>query len=465
MRISRGAAALTAAAVMLAGCGAGGTEAKLKELGKDEKATIKVVSTTDERMFSQQYGQLFSVKYPNIDIQYVSTQGVIKYGPDTDFNKEYEKFLDEQKPDVLILSMDLYERMADSGKLYDLEPVIRQDKFDLSGILPAVLDTIKSRSGGKLYGLAPSFNSQALFYNKSLFDKNGVPYPKDEMSWEELLDLARRFPTTGDDATRAYGFGLGNLDSLYRLVTMIGTTKGLNFVDPDSLTMTMKTDGWKQAAQLGLDAYKSKAVYRQNPNQQFRGGTMEDFYRQDPFIGGRVAMMISGTYYLDSLRQAKTALRDDMPQWDLVTVPVDAGNPGTTASLSVNQIFAVNAQSPNVRAAWEFVKYINDNEYARVTSKTPAFGSITSRASYLKDTEGRNIEAFYKIKGNSAAFNKAMANIPPAFIGQLYGIAEAEFKEALEGRKTIDEALQAIQEKGQIELTKAKQAEEQKKKG
>lgn len=465
MRISSAIGGLVAAAIGLAGCEMGGSEAKLKELGKDEKATIKVVSTIDERMFSQQYGQLFLVKYPNIDIQYVSTQGIVKYGPDTDFNKEYEKFIDEQKPDVMILSTDLYEKMAENGKLYDLEPVIRQDKFDLQGILPSVVDTIKSRSGGKLHGLSPNFSSQALFYNKTLFDKHGIPYPKDEMTWEELFELARRFPTTGDETSRAYGFSMGNMDSLFRLVLMIGTTKGFNFVDPSSLTMTIKTDGWKQAAQLGLDAFRSKAVHRPNPQQPFRGGTIEEFYKQDPFIGGKAAMIMKGTFELENMRQAKATLRDQMPEWDLVTLPVDPANPGMTSTLTVNQIFAVNAQSPNIRAAWEFVKYINSDEYARVTSKTPALGNLTTRTSYLKDTEGRNIAAFYKIKGNNAALSKAMSNIPQTFIGQLYANAEAEFKDALDGKKTIDEALQSIQDKGQAELTKAKQAEEQKKQG
>jgi len=59
--------------------------------------------------------------------------------------------------------------------------------------------------GGKLYGLAPTFNSKALFYNVDLFGEYGIDPPTDSMSWEEVLNLARRFPKDGDPETKAYG--------------------------------------------------------------------------------------------------------------------------------------------------------------------------------------------------------------------------------------------------------------------
>ncbi|WP_147433542.1 ABC transporter substrate-binding protein [Paenibacillus ginsengarvi] len=448
---------------MLAGCGVGGNaEAKLKELGKDEQATIKVMSMYDERMFYQQFGALFSAKYPNIDVQVVSTQGAIKFTPDTDYNKEITKFIDEQKPDVLILTLDQYEKMAGEGRLYELDSVIKQDKFDIAGILPSVLGAIKSRSGEKLYGLAPGFSAQALFYNKTLFTAQGVPLPQDEMTWEQVLELARRFPNAGNDASRPYGISLGTGDSLFRFIMMLGQTKGLNFVDASTMTMTMKSEGWKKVAQQSLDAFKSKAIYQSK--DQFRSGTMEEYYKQEPFIGGKVAMTLNGAYYLDTLKQAKTALKDGMPQWDLVSYPAEPGNPDSQSTITVTQIFAVNGQSPSVRAAWEFVKYINSDEFARVTSKAPTMGNFPSRTTYMKDAEGHNLEAFYKGKGNSAALGKSLAGVPESFVGQLYGIAEQQFKDAMDGKITLDEALQAIQDKGQAALTKAKQEEEQKKK-
>ncbi|PYI56349.1 ABC transporter substrate-binding protein [Paenibacillus flagellatus] len=463
----RACAVLLAGTMALAGCnGPAGTPAKdeLKALGKDEKATIKVMTNQDERFFYQTYGALFSAKYPNIDIEVASLQGVIKYDANTDINKEYEKFIDEKKPDVLLLMPDLYEKLAGSGRLYALDSVIAQDKFDLGGIMPAVLESIKSRSGGKLYGLAPGFSAQAIFYNKTMFESNGVPFPKDEMSWEELFELARRFPTTGDEKTRIYGFGANAYSAdLFQYVRMIGETKGLRYADPDTAQVTIHTDAWKQAAQLALDTMKAGALYSPDPEKQFRGGMIEDYYKSDPFIGGKVAMMIGGNYMMDSLKQAKSYLKENTPEWDLVTVPVDPNSPGTAASLYVGQIFAVNAQSPNLRAAWEFVKYINDNEFARVTSKaSTGMGEMTVRTAYLPNAEGRNVAAFSKLSGDASQANRSLAKLPPSFFQSFSGIAEQELKSALDGKQTVDDALKHIQEKGQEALLKAKQEEEAK---
>ncbi|WP_158606541.1 ABC transporter substrate-binding protein [Paenibacillus ginsengarvi] len=456
-----GTAALTAGTALLAGCdAAGGDEKKLMQLGQEEQATIKVMSMFDESYFFQLYGALFSAKYPNIDIQVASTQGAISYGPDTDYNKQLYRFIDEQKPDVLLLTLDQYEKMAEEGRLYELDSVIKQDKFDVDGILPSVIETIKSRSGARLYGLAPGFSSQALFYNKTLFDSLGVPPPQDGMTWEQTIELAKRFGLAGNGSSRPSGLSLDSGDSVFRFIQMLGATKGLSYIDPAGATLTIKSDGWKRSAQLALDAFKSKAIYRSD--QQFLGGTMEDYYKQDPFIGGKTAMSISGAYFIDSLKQAKALLKE-MPEWDLVSLPADPGNPESLSTISVNQIFAVNAQSANPRAAWEFVKYVGGDEYARVTSKSSVMGNLSSRVAYVKDPEGRNIEAFFKGKGGTSSASKALSNVPNSFIEQLHPIAEAEFQEVLDGKKSVDDALQAIQDKGQAELTKAKQAQERSK--
>lgn len=175
-RIRKGLTAGLSLAVLLTGCTSGGAGDKpsktLKELGKDEKASIKVVYW-DKNYFFQKYGNLFSAKFPNIDVQVVSMQGMIR-DPNKDMNKEFQKLIDDEKPDVLMFqSSDLFERWANDGKLYQLDDVIRQDKFDVENILPSVIEQIKAKGNGNIYGLAPFFYSQALFYNKDLFEKYG----------------------------------------------------------------------------------------------------------------------------------------------------------------------------------------------------------------------------------------------------------------------------------------------------
>lgn len=58
-------------------------------------------------------------------------------------------------------------------------------------------------------------NIPALFYNKDIFDKFGVAYPKNGMIYEETLDLdlARRV-TRSDGGVQYLGFYTGGADRM-----------------------------------------------------------------------------------------------------------------------------------------------------------------------------------------------------------------------------------------------------------
>jgi multiple sugar transport system substrate-binding protein len=430
----------------------------LKPLGKDEQATIKVMYY-DERSFFSQYGQLFMSKFPNIDLQVSSTTGIFK--PNEDYDKAVEKFIEAQQPDIIMLHEGQYDKFVGEGKLLDLEAVVKEDKFDLTGIHPGILELLRTKGDGKLHGLAPEFYSRAVFYNKNLFDQYGVTYPKDQMSWDELLSLAKRFPTDGEKDKRVYGLYEQYEQGVFRMGSDIGHTNGLAYVDAGSMKMTIQTDGWKKAFQTAIDALQSKAIYKPEPGQDMpRGGSMEEYLKQNLFIAGRAAMTIEGPYLLNNLKQAKDALKDiTPPNWEVVTMPVDPNHPDSGMGLSVGQIFAINAKSANQRAAWEFIKYISGDEFAKIMSRSQTSGGMLSRTAYVKDKDGHNLEAFYKLKPISGTLYQDYQKLPQTFFQSFQPLAEAELTEVLNNKKTLDAALQNIQTQGQAQLEKSKEAE------
>lgn len=130
----RGGWLVLLSAILLSGCTLGGGK-QTEEWGEEESATIKVMYY-DEQSFFQTYGNLFYAKYPNINLEVVSTQEI--YKPDTDYREEFRKFIEEKQPDILMLSADEYEKYAAEGYLTDLDSLIKQSNFDLDGILPGV---------------------------------------------------------------------------------------------------------------------------------------------------------------------------------------------------------------------------------------------------------------------------------------------------------------------------------------
>ncbi|MCP3772285.1 extracellular solute-binding protein [Paenibacillus sp. MZ04-78.2] len=476
MKRSRiGLTAGLAVAVLVAGCNSSsGGEAKpsktLKELGKDEKASIKVLFW-DKNSFFQQYGNMFSAKFPNIDVQVVSTQNILM--SDKDPSEEFKKLVDEEKPDVMLFdSSDTFEKFANDGKLYQLDDVIRQDKFDIENISPSVVELIKAKGNGNIYALAPSFGSQALFYNKDLFEKHGVPLPKNKMTWNEVMDLAKRFPKNGQGDNRIYGFAdnasyafMDNKKQIaYQMMKGIGATNGLSLIDPDKGAVTIQSDGWKEALLMSVEALKSGAVFdggneKSDPNKQM---SMEEHMKKDLFATGRLAMTVGGPYMINSLQRVKETLNVTPVNWDVVTVPVDPKNPEVSNSVSLSSLFAVNANSSNPRAAWELVKYINSEDMAKLLTKSED-GSLLSRTAYSKEREGRSMEPFYMLKMSENSLYKNYNKVSyELFYKPFNEVAENEIQSVMEGKKSADDALKTMQEKGKEFYIKAKQEQDAK---
>jgi multiple sugar transport system substrate-binding protein len=236
---------------------------------------------------------------------------------------------------------------------------------------------------------------------------------------------------------------------------MIGSTEGLSFVDPESLKVTMDTAPWKKVFQTGLDALKSKAINpAKSPNSRNSANSYEDFMKSNLFTMGRAAMTIDGYYAIQQMDQAKNQIKDLVHvNWDVVTVPVNPSNPDFSNSVGINDLFAINALSENQRTAWEFVKYLNSDELAKILSRSSQ--NLLGRTKYIKEKDGHSLEAFYKLKSNTDIY-KGYEKVPMGFYQMINSIVDSELQPVLEDKISLDEALKAIQLKAQDALDKAK---------
>lgn len=96
------------------------------------KATLKVMTIESEDQFMAEVGDFFKAKYPNIEIN------VINY-----FGDNLEKTMNEEKPDVVIHSVQDYEQLIEQDKLYDLSNLLSNDKFNLEGVHQEFVDYLR----------------------------------------------------------------------------------------------------------------------------------------------------------------------------------------------------------------------------------------------------------------------------------------------------------------------------------
>lgn len=442
--------AAIAGMVLLTGCTAG----PKKEA--NVQRSLKVMFY-DESYFFNQYGDLFAMQYPDIDVEIVSTNSIYSgnNGEVIDYNKAVRDFIDKEQPDIVMLGTDNYAKMAEDGKLMELDSLIEQDKYKIDNIYPALIEMLKEKGGGKLYGLSPTFYGNTIFYNADLFKKHGVELPHDGMTWQDILDLARRFPTDGDEKSRIYGFGTNYGMTVSNLVSQIASAEGLIDVNPDTLKVTVDTDSWKRVYKLALDSFEANAVY--NPKDGgFMGGSMEEYYQSQLFLMGRMAMTVDGVYLLQNIKEVKNSLKDYKPfEVGMAAGPVDPADPETTRNIYFSDIFAIRAGSPNADAAWDFLKFINGEDFAKVKSRTLNNG-LLSRMGYNKEFDGHSLEVFYKLKPKTSEdMSSRMDKIPTEFYSAYQPIVDREINLVTEKKKSLDEALKTIQEEGQAALDKA----------
>lgn len=453
--------AVCASVTLLAGCSFG----KSNESNNTQPTTLKVMYY-DESSFFSEYGMLYSAVNPNVEIEVLNTSRLYQ---ETTEEKDYEtllnEFIETEKPDIVMLDPTQLSKYGDEGKLYDIENFVNEEKYNAAGLAPGVVDSMKSLGNGKLYGLPTSFYSQVIYYNKDLFDKFNVPYPTDQMTWAQVIDLAKMFPTDGEPMERVYGLKMGWSKDLSEMVNILSQGENLRMYDLDTMQMTIDTPAWNSLIETAQSVMSSNALYFESDmyeNEAF-SSYEGDWYARDPFYSGRLAMRLDGNYLMSELDNLKNYAQnpDDLIQnWDMVTAPVSSANPEESSYISYQNIFAINSNSTNIDQAWEFISYITGDEYARVKSKVN-YGNLPLRTAYLSKDNERNYDAFYKVRPSSQNINMDYMKLPEIFQYEFYTVMQSELAKIGNNEATVAEALSTLQIKGNELLAQGKMTQEE----
>lgn len=417
----------------------------------DTRQTLKVLYWNEDE-FNRTYGELFSQEYPNTDIQVFAPTGTSAI---TNYNAAIQKY----SPDLVMLPPSDYKQLSNDNKLVDLETLIQRDNYDTTTIYPALLDELKKQGGGKLYGLSPKVDSKVLLYNVDLFNKYNVKVPSDGMTWEEILNLAKKFPTEGDKNTRIWGlssFGSSNL------VMDIARTEGLAYIDPSTLKATANTTGWKNAYRSSIEATKAGVL------DEMITLSSKSYLESSPFIMGRSAMMVASISHLQSLQEAEKKVNNYTPfKLGMATAPVDPKDRKSTGNVFIHEILAIPADAAHVDAAWDFIKYFNGdefaNEYYKPNDTNNSIGAPLSRM--VKEYSGYKLDAFYKLKPNldGSIARDVLMNKSAILDSKFWPILAKELAQAIDGKKTVEKAAAAIQTQTQAAADKVAKAQKTKK--
>ena len=222
--------------------------------------------------------------------------------------------------------------------LYPLDEFVKKDKFDLKPYGSA-LEVIKEKK--KLMALPFRSDIYLLYYNKDLFDKFGVSYPTNDMTWQQVRETAKKLTSgSGNDIT--WGFYLHSWRSQV-MNTILPTTK--------TTLVQGKYAFLKPAYKLFL------GMQNEDKSMMSLGEiiTTKTHYRAF-FETGKVGMLYMGTWYIGSLIQDKRKGQHNV-NWGIVKGPHWPGEkPGSSATVLTTS--GINAKSAKKEAAWKFISFL-----------------------------------------------------------------------------------------------------------
>lgn len=422
-----------------------------------EPKQLKVMANHTESQFFSQYGNYFAAKFPDLSVEYVSSSDV-RSG--TDIVNQYEKKMEDEKPDLVILPNDqVYRELSRSGLLLDLNPFIRRDRFDLDSIAPAVVQFLsQGGADNKLYGMGTHFSSSVLLYNKDLFKEYSVPEPTGTISWDELYSYSRHF-STSDPSKGVYGYHRAfAMTTPFSFVQEIAASHGLSLVQPSLRQVTIDTEGWRKAFQLVVDGIRNGSI-----GSAFRmsNGKVEqvDIRNADLFSQGKAAMTIDNFFTIGKL------ITDPPPfEWGIAGAPGVPSTEAVSRNLTMSSIFTIYAKASYPENAWQVLKYMNSDTVARVESGLKR-QSLPVRRQYAPSPDGIDIDIFYRASSfgqNSIMSQEEIFSLPEQFRNVMGSIINEQLDAVLTGKSTLEEALKRMQELEQAALDSAFAAEEKK---
>ncbi|MCC2683145.1 MAG: transporter substrate-binding protein [Paenibacillaceae bacterium] len=379
--------------LLVSGCGNGGTAATgaAKDTGGVEKAAVKentepvtltlfmnnLISDAD---LERELYEPLKKKYP-----YITVEATMNGGE----NKIENLITAGTPPDLFNYYVGAMGNIIKLGLVEDITPMLKKNKIDLSRFQQVMIDSVRAASDkGELYGLPRYSNTVALYYNKDIFDKFGVPYPKDGLNWDQTLEIAKKV-SRSDGGVNYYGL---SGDSLYRPSFIYS----LSPVDPKTNKASINNDHWRKVLELDRNIFSIPGNLP-DPISLVNSGVKRFTETRD------LAMLAS----VNNLRQIEPAAAKGF-NWDLAQYPFFPDKPNVGGMVDVH-VIGVSKTSKHKDAAMKVVELMTSDEVQLIAARQSAAASplnnkemqkqFGAEAPYLK---GKNVQAFFKSKAAPA---------------------------------------------------------------
>jgi raffinose/stachyose/melibiose transport system substrate-binding protein len=337
-------------------------------------------------------------------------------------------------PDIIPVDSPAYgQELAKAGLLQPLDAYIKQYEWD-KRFVPWALEL--GKLDGKLYVLPDSLETLVIWYNKTLFDKNGWKVPK---TMDELYQLSK---TISDAGIVPFGNAFGEC------LDCMGSLPGAfinHFAGPvkmyDALTGTLP---WTD--KVFVDAISKLNDMVQNG--WFDGGKdrmfTDSFNTVHEMLGsGQAAMNLDGSWFNAGDFFGEKAGNTNDYDW----FPIPTADGQEMYMTGVGAAWGINVNSKHTQEAAEYLDWAFSQQAQadRFNKCNFAFAPIQLDDSALSKADARTARIYQSYSKAAAAGNYGYANWAffPAKMGDAFN---ADIQKVFLGKMTPEEYMKNMQD-------------------
>lgn len=311
----------------------------------------------------------YEASHPDVKIEYTDLGS-------SDYNQMVMTQLTGGADEIDIVSIkDIpgYAQMVNTGRLLNLSELgaTPADTSGFGGLIEALeLD-------GSVYGLPFRTDFWIVYYNKDIFDKAGVAYPTNDMTWADFDEKARAV-TSGFGADKTYGTHLHTWRSTVQLPSIQSgentlVSKDYAFLKP----------WYERALSLQEDGTIRSYASLKTSQTHYSG----------PWYSSQIAMLPMGSWFIGSQIAKVASGESTSANWGLTKFPHPKGVEAGATSGQVTSL-GINVNSTKADAAADFIAWVSGPEGAAIVASTgtiPALrddtviSTITSRDGFPAD--------------------------------------------------------------------------------
>ena len=286
---------------------------------------------------------------------------------------------------------------------------------------------------GKYYGIPFRATQSVVYYNKDMFDKAGVEYPKDDWTLDEYIETARKMAEWGKDQG-IYGTYTHTYANEW---ATIAAQKGQWYTEDGKCNI--KDPAWQKALET------RKMLDDEGIQMPYGQIVAAKAAINSSFLGGKEAMVTAGSWLVRDMKNKEKFPFDF--QVGVAYMPrFDESVEGLRSNYSCS-VLGIPENSKHKEEAWRFIRYYVENasNYIAASGNLPTYLPAYNDDMVNIYCEGSGLDVSYAKKFFDPAVQLTTNKIIGNKGAEYMQIGKEEIEQYFNGEKSLEDTLDSIE--------------------